>query len=245
MNSAYQIILEESRRGNPRIGGFRTRRWDSANQQPNQLTKTFWELETNYRFTKFLQVLQMQLLFNGSIPLVEMRALLDSDAVLLTDDLWIDTLSVINSRVVSRDTALKRMQLLQSLLGVSPIWTQNLLYTYLGNLKYTLMEIRVPIGKVKKFSGWVRSSSAVGSKRTSVRIDLDGETVENFNDEWKFNFVEFLSVGRLYGPSGELLLCHPDDGSNKNRNGDKPIIQLSYEKNLERPLEPQRIDQKN
>jgi hypothetical protein len=63
-----------------------------------------------------------------------------------------------------KDRLVQKLQQLQLMLG-KPVWNLNLLYTYKGVLKYRLEQLRVPIGKVKKFSGWVRNSSAVGSKR--------------------------------------------------------------------------------
>ena len=220
--SLYETILSESSKGN--LDGVRfqrTRRWPSSNQQPNNSTYTFWELRTNFKYLKFLKCKQMELLFKGSLPLEEASALFDAPGS-LTDDLWVDSLSVINSRTVRKETVLQRMQLLQQLLGESPIWTKNLLYTYLGNLNYLLLEIRVPIRKVKKFSGWIRSSSAVGSKKPITRSnDLFSETIENDYSEEKLDFYEFLSVGELYGPSGHLILSHPEEDSKKNRNGKK------------------------
>lgn len=204
-----QVILAESRRGSLERGGFRTRRFGSSNQLASSQTLTFWEIRTNFSYEKLLRCLQMELFLEGKLETVVFRMLLDAPGV-LEDDLFMTLLRVKNEGV-DQNVLLQRLQFLQQLIG-KPKWTKNLMYTYRGALKYELLEIRTPIRKVKKFSGWVRNSSAVGSKRPSAKpLILNVETSQDLISEDQFDFYEFLSVGRLPGILAGAKLSFPDE----------------------------------
>jgi hypothetical protein len=96
---------------------------------------------------------------------------------------------------LSSELQLQKLQVLQKLLGTT-VWTQNLLYTLSGNLRYELKHIRVPIRKVKKFSGWVRNSSAVGSKKSSGNSGYSPETDGIIIDE-EVDFFSYFSSDRI------------------------------------------------
>lgn len=133
--------------------------------------------------------------FFGGLPDFEMQALVDAPGV-ITDPLYVDLMRAYAllqpSHSGQQELLLQRLQRLQSLLGDSP-WSENLLYTYQGNLKYELVLSRAPIRKVRKFSGWVRNSSAVGSKRKSGLIELDPEIFETYVDVEDMNFYNYLT----------------------------------------------------
>jgi hypothetical protein len=189
-------VLWKSSHGDLTSGPIRTYRWKSSIQQPNNSTETFWVLKSNVRISKFLECKKLEHFLQG-IPIKEMQALFDAPGV-ISDNLFLDLLRSKNSllslndqlQILSRNKLLlQRLQGLQSMLGIT-CWTVNLLYTYLGDLKYELVLLRVPIRKVKKFSGWVRNSSAVGTKRSRGK-SLDTEIFESSLIE-EFDYYHFL-----------------------------------------------------
>lgn len=195
-------------------GNFRTFRWSSSYQQPNYLSYTFWELSTRQRWSKFILCKKMELFF-GDLPLQEMQALIDAPG-LFTDQVFLDLLqakaelSSDQKRKSDQDSnlLLQKLQLVQVLRGETP-WSQNLLYTYKGILDYQLQLVEVPIRKVNKFSGWVRNSSAVGSKRMSGG-NLDFPEIQETKIDVKLNFLNYFmspnfEFDDLGIPAGTLL----------------------------------------
>lgn len=206
-------IIGKSTHGTLIKGPKRTYIWKSSNQQPNSTTKTFWVLQTNVRVSKFLDCKKLEHLLIG-LTGTELQCLLDAPGV-FRDPLFIDSLRALASfdlkdKQESRLQLVARLQRLRSCLGLNH-WNLNLLYTYLGNLKYELAEVRVPIRKVKKFSGWVKNSSAVGSKR-SIKRDLEYEIFDTLLTE-EIDFYPFLVNKELdfnlLGLSAGSLLYFP------------------------------------
>jgi len=175
-----------------RIRNFRTFSWNSSNNPANTLTKTFWEIRSNVRKYTFIQYLQMKSLI-GDLSYTEYRALLDAPGV-LKDDLFIDALRAWKTDVPKK-ILWQRLATLQRWLQKSQ-WTPNLYYTYNGVVAYELVEARSPIRKVKKFSGYVRNSSSVGSKRRSTSSRPDPESFE-WNTNGEIDYYLFLTVGEF------------------------------------------------
>lgn len=187
----YQDTLWKSDYNLSSMKSFRTRRWESSDQLPNNLTKTFWQLRSNVKYLSFLECKKMELFFFG-LPEIEMQYLFDAPGV-LDDKLFIDLLRanrfLQTNNVLSQEVLLQRLRVLQAIES-RPIWSKNLLYTFKGNLKYEIQHIRVAIRKVKKFSGWVRNSSAVGSKSKSKILGYDpeifGVVLDEDNDYFRY-----------------------------------------------------------
>jgi hypothetical protein len=70
------------------------------------------------------------------------------------------------------------------------------------------MEIRRSIRKVKKYSGYVRNSSAVGSKQFAKISPIIPERFEWISYE-EIDYYEFLTVGKFSGAALEILF--PDE----------------------------------
>jgi hypothetical protein len=132
----------------------------------------------------------------------------------LTDRLVLSLLKALASRqfsfelVEQREKLLQKLQPLQSMLGIPP-WSWNLLYTYDKVFEYDLQLIRVPIRKVKKFSGYIKSPSAAGSKRKTPGQEIDPES-QDFIEFVKFNFDQYfmspaIAFDDLGVPAGTLL----------------------------------------
>lgn len=205
-------ILEQSGKG--KVRNFRKLHWDSSNHKPETLTKTFWEVRTNYRKHKFIQYLQMKHL-QGECNLTEYRCLIDAPGV-LRDNLYIDALRAWMTDV-PRHILWQRLATLQRLLHL-PEWSLNLYYTYNGSVNYELVEARQPIRKVKKFSGYVRNSSSVGSKRRSSSSRPDPESFE-WNTNVEIDYYLFLTVGEFDSGLPGMLTVTPMMAQRKSRNG--------------------------
>lgn len=189
----FQRILWKSVHGNVKSGPLRTFSWKSSNQQPNSTTETFWVVKTNVRLVKFLDCLKLKHLLLG-LSEEELQLLVDSPK-LFQDLLFLDSLRALSSLSLKEDRQtrirlVERLQRLRSCLGQTR-WDLNLLYTYLGNIYYEVTEVRLPIRKVKKFSGWVRNSSAVGSKRSSGITKPECEIFETLLFE-ELDYYPFL-----------------------------------------------------
>lgn len=194
----YTILLESDH--GKQLKGFRNLQWRSSNTSSTTLTETFWIIRTNFRLHKFIMYLQMKRFF-GPMEINEQRLLYDAPGV-LTDDLFIELLKA-QQFDVQQETLLQRLQFLQRWLQ-RPEWSLNLFYTYENCVRYEVMEIRRSVRKVKKFSGYVKSPSSVGTKSSKI-VRLDPETFEWTSTE-ELDFFGFLTVGKVSGSSLELQL---------------------------------------
>lgn len=183
-------ILEQSVQG--KLRNFRTFSWRSSNQISNTLTETFWIVKSPQRKFTFIEYLQMKELLIG-LPRTEYRALLDAPGV-LEDDLFVSALRAKHFGVPEK-VLWQRLRLVQKLLGRQP-WEPNLVYTYDGCFVYELEEVRRSIRKVKKYSGFVRNASAVGSKRKTSMFTPEPESFE-WNTDMELDYFNFLSVGEF------------------------------------------------
>jgi len=154
----------------------------------------------------------MKALVDG-LSLFETRLLYDIPGV-LEDDLFIDALRAWKTEIPKK-TLWTRLQLLLRLEQRS-VMSENIYFTLKGTLYLKIVEARRAIGHVKKYSGYVRNSSSVGSKRASGQTVLEPESFEWTTNVEK-DFFLFLTVGESSGlPGGVFSLKRPQKG----RNGD-------------------------
>jgi hypothetical protein len=158
----------------------------------------------------FLEYLKMKHLF-GSATLFEVRLLLDGPGV-LKDALYLDCLRAKISEIPI-ETLLRRLRFLQELQRRQP-WSLNLYHTYSGCVKYEIQEVRIPIRKVKKYSGYVRTPSAVGSKSRKGGSRVIPETDLWFDVE-ELDFYGFLTVGKFSGSVLEIFSPEDEQISSK------------------------------
>lgn len=191
-------ILAKSGKGN--LVNFRSLRWKSSNEQPDNPTETFWILRTNFRLQTLIEHWKFKW-FLGNLNDVELRALIDFPSV-LRDEKFVALLRAKLTSVPSEDL-LKRYNFLQDLVGEKP-WTIESYFAREGDLKYDMREIRKPIRKVKKYSGYIKSPSALRGTRGNLVIP-DPEIVEWSTIE-DIDYYDFLTVGRFSGTSMEIKL---------------------------------------
>jgi hypothetical protein len=158
----------------------------------------------------FIEYLKLKYFFGKMPSETEVRCLFDAPGI-LQDNLYLSLLMARESGV-PLDTLMQRVVFLQQLLRRKP-WNKNLFDTYNGCVKYELFEVRRPIRKVKKYSGYVRNPSSVGSKRSNLTTKHDPETFEWDSFE-ELDYYGFLTVGKFSGSALEIVF--PEDGPNKS-----------------------------
>lgn len=187
------------------LKNFRNLRWRSTNNLPNSSTETFWIVRTNFRMYTFIQYIKMKAFFDEITPL-EARMLYDAPGV-LSDCLFISALRAKHSDV-QVNILLRRLAQVQLWLQSKP-WTPNLYYTYNNSVTYELIEARQSIRKGKKYSGYVRNPSSVGSKKAKKPINIIPESFEG-NSYEEFDWYEFLTIGKISGVSLEVFFPEED-----------------------------------
>jgi hypothetical protein len=133
----------------------------------------------------------------------------------LRDQVFIDSLLANKINKVPLDTLIIRLDYLVQKFGI-PFLEFKTYREYSKRFEYKIREIDSPLRKPKKYSGWVKNSSSVGSKRFGPRR----EPIPSFNVKeivHDLSFLEFLTVGELMGRS--VSLKHPEDEPKKVRNG--------------------------
>jgi hypothetical protein len=136
---------------------------------------------------------KLEMVING-LSDDEVQMLIDAPGV-LNDKLFISALRAKRSGV-SDETLWTRIAMLTSLQLASKDFNPNLFYTLRGTISLTIELTQRSIGKIKRFSGYVRNSSAVGSKRNS---GLNRREPEHFqwNSNEETDYYHFLTVGEL------------------------------------------------
>jgi len=196
-----------------KLGSFRTSRWKSSDNLANTLTETFWNVRSSCRKFTFIEYLQLKVLL-GKASLTEVKCCYDAPGV-LTDELFISALRAWKTDL-PESLLWKRLQLLQRLEGRSE-WSLNLFYTYDNVIKYDIELSRRSIRKVKKYSGYVRNSSAVGSKR-GTRIHIPEPEIGEWNTNVEKDYYLFLTVGEFdSGPPGNVIFTLKRTKSSKRK----------------------------
>jgi len=209
-------ILDKSIHGKKSLRNFSRHTWKSANNLANTLTETFWSIKTPTRKHTLIQYLQLKVLL-GRANLLETRLCYDAPGV-LKDNLFIEALRAWKTDV-PKNILWQRLQQLQRIEGRTE-WSENLYYTYDNVLVYEVEEIRRSIRKVKKYSGYVRNSSAVGSKSSSNLYRPEPEMFE-WNNNYEKDFYHFLTVGKFdSGAPGSIIFTLMRTESSKR----KPLI---------------------
>lgn len=197
----FSTILWESRSVKP-VRNFRTLKWKASLQKADTPTETFWTVRTNFRLKTFIEYLKMKFFYEG-LSLKEQQLLFDSPGF-FRDDIYLALLRA-KTDGHSLEILESRLEKLQRLLGISPKWGKHLVDTYNGVLSYEILLQTRSVRKGKKYSGYVRNSSAVGSKRRSGGVKPEPEIFE-WNTERTIDYYAYFTVGRLTLASGVNII---------------------------------------
>lgn len=184
-------ILSESHQGKA-LKNFREHHWSSSNNLPDTATKTFWMIRTPQRKHTFIEYMKLKFFFDMASE-IEWRCMIDAPGF-LSDNLFISAI-IAKRQVEDRKILLHRLNILQRILG-KQIWDENQYFTLNGVMRFHIEEIRKSIRPADKYSGYVRNSSAVGSKSSNKVFVPEAETPEWIDTE-EINFLEFLTVGEF------------------------------------------------
>jgi hypothetical protein len=178
--------------------GFReTFRWRSNTISRHNPGETFWIVQTSLHKEKFLLFLKYKMLLDQAHA-IEQQCLLDLPMT-LRDNLFIDSLLAKRRNNVPLEILWPRIITLSQLYGL-PALTPQVYKEWSGRFPYCVEEFDRPARKPKKYSGYVRNPSSVGSKRRLPRQELIPEdSVEEYVRD--VSFLEYLTVGVLKGRS--------------------------------------------
>lgn len=166
----------------------------------------------------------MKFLVEG-LSVDEQRCLFDAPGI-LTDNLYLDALRAWRTEIPKK-ILWQRLTWLQILKEVIP-FSLNLFYTHKGNIRYQLVELRSPIRKVDKYSGYVRNSSQVGSKRSS-KIFIPEPEIFEWTQAVEIDYYLFLTVGEFdSGIPGSTIILKMDQ--RKVRNGNPELTSNLFKK---------------
>jgi len=183
-------ILWESSLGNF-MKGSRNLHWKSSVPPTNNSAETFWHVQTNLRLQTFLLLKKMEFLFTG-ISIMEQQLLFDAPGV-MKDKFFLGCISAYQSEV-PKELLDRRLKIVCSIFDFPEIGTP-LIKQIRGTARYRIRLIQNPIRKAKKFSGWVRNSSAVGSKRQTGSRPEPGTFKWDVGDE--IDYFHILTVGEF------------------------------------------------
>lgn len=199
-----------------KLTNFHTFGWRASSPTQKNENESFWQVRTNFRKEKFIRYMKLKHLYVG-LSTDELQFLVDSPGV-LGDNIFISALRA-KREGVPLDILGERYRFLYSLGIISTENTQNLLYTYDGSIKFQIFRTERAIAKFKKFSGYVRNSSAVGSKRKTTN-SYEPEHFE-WDNALEYDYYLFFSVGELNTGkpgSSSLILKSPNRTKRKKQN---------------------------
>jgi len=138
--------------------------------------------------------MKLKLLFEG-LTVAEYQMIIDSPGF-FGDSIFFSALRALRNNVVSPETLGKRYNILYQLGYSKEQLSLNLLYTLKGVVNYDTSLETFSVQRAKKFSGYVRNSSAVGSKRKSKTTQIEPE-ITDWNNAMNIDYYHFFSVGEL------------------------------------------------
>lgn len=175
-----------------KLRGFRTLVWESSNNIPQIPAKTFWITRTNFKRHTFIRYLKLKVLFGYGTE-EDKRCLFDLNEVVF-DNLYMAALRVANNKLVKFDLIIERLNTLNRFFD-QPEYELNDLWTLEGTLSFEREEKRVSIRKAKKYSGYVRNISSLGTKKS--RGSRPEPEMSEWNNKLSFDFILFLTVGEF------------------------------------------------
>jgi len=187
--------------------GFHSFAWRSS-RSSTELTRseTFWKVRSTFGKVKTVQYLRLKF-FWGELSFDEEQLAFDAPGF-LNDVEFNVMLTMLAEQQMTKERITKRVEKALTFLKKKSHFRKELINQWEHNILITATSSVRPIRKHKAFSGWVRNSSAVGSKRKSkvftpdpISEDFDNATF----DEYEFLY-KLASVGKLDSNLGVFRL---------------------------------------
>ena len=195
-----------------RIGsGKRNRRIFTFKWKANLLSseisrsESFWVCNSSFNEEVMLKYLRLRYFWGHSLP-IEYTAMFDHPKFLQDLEFSV-ALQAVATTELGKEEIMERLEHGLSLLGRKSLLRKALFSQWDNNIFLLVEEIVRSIRPHKRFSGWVRSASSIGSKRSRPQL-LEPLKEEEFRqdqfDEYVFLY-ELISVGRIETNSGTRL----------------------------------------
>lgn len=199
-------MAEQFRLGTKVKTPLRTFRWKS-NSSFSEVTRreTFWIIKSNVRLQTSLDFMKLLYIW-GLLTPKEQQIILDHPGTLADPIFRALAVAKVQTKIPLEDLV-DNLEKFCSLLGRKNNFRKSLVSQWSGNIAIEIKEKDFPIRSAKKFSGYVRNSSSVGSKRMSK---FTFEPIpEKFSPE-RFEEYEFIyeaiTVGEVVSRSGALTV---------------------------------------
>lgn len=192
----------------------------SSTTPSNKLERRFWRVVSNVKLNTFLTYMKLECLF-GKITESDLQMLIDSPGI-MADVVFLDALRALRNNLTDAKTLGEDMSFLFQMGLIPTNYTPNLLYTLRGVVKSEITQETFSVRAAKKFSGYVRNSSSVGSKRKGNLSIPEPETGSWANPD-VIDFFYFFSVGELNmgQPGSSKLALKSPSRTKRNPNNAK------------------------
>jgi hypothetical protein len=190
----------------PTKGSLHVLRWGSSTNSKYKSGKTSWVIESPWRKQTFLHFMKTKYLWGLATPM-EAQMLLDEPGS-LRDTLFLQSLLAKEENRVPLSILWPRIGILDQL-GYKSFINFKVFDDLERRFVFRVTEYDHRLRPPKKYSGYVRSPSGVGSKRGLPRREpVPAISVEEYALE--SDFLGFLTVGSFMGTTQFSLQC-PDD----------------------------------
>jgi len=185
---------------------FLSSTWPAISPSP-ELTRSesVWHVQSNMRTETVLKFMRLRWFWKDFEP--EEEELFFSQPRFLNDVEFNVILALLGNTELSRKEISEKMEKALNLLGKKSNFRHLLLPQWSGRISVIADLVTRTIGKHKAFSGWVRNSSSVGSKRRgpSIPEPISDDMPEIKFDEYNFLY-ELISVGSIETSLGIIRL---------------------------------------
>jgi len=172
-------------------------RWKSSLVSPElQKEESFWFVSSNVKETSLLKFLKLKLFLSTETHIQVLRLLSDHPKV-LNDQVFVTLFKHKMQNNLDILTILERYEGFCQVFGKANFYKKELLKQWENNIGILAQEAFIPIRPFKPYSGYVRNSSSVGSKRKSNFLFLESE-VEEMEISNENDFLdEAITVGEV------------------------------------------------
>lgn len=193
--------------GELRLRSFKVLTWKAFSPSSELIrSESFWHVKSSVTLDVLLKFLRLKY-FWGELNSREIELLFSHPKVL--DDVQFNVLLAVQATTeLDKSTIIRRLDIALNFLSLKSSFRKELVQQWAGVVTFVAdLETR-SIRPHKRYSGWVRNSSSVGSKRLSnisIPEPLSEEFTDQMFDEYEFLY-EFITVGSIETRSSFIRL---------------------------------------